>query len=304
MPCLLIPREINSVCTAISNLFGPREIYFLAGLIFHYMSFSLAQPSPALSPYVKHFWALDDCISLQQPHIQRIVPNGLMELIFYFGDRPRLLSGGASLPDSCMLSGQQRGFYDIAVSGRLSLFAVSLLPFGAKQLFNIPSNEFLDKNIPARLFLKNDADRLEDSLFEAANFQSRVNVIESFLKKQLEKYGKQHDSDRILASIQLLNQRHGIVGLDELSNLACLCRKQFERRFLSDVGASPKQFLRTVRFQNALREKQNCRTQSLTQLAYNCGYFDQSHMIRDFKQLAGLTPAQYFAQCEPFSDYF
>ncbi|MBW6537542.1 MAG: AraC family transcriptional regulator [Mariniphaga sp.] len=43
---------------------------------------------------------------------------------------------------------------------------------------------------------------------------------------------------------------------------------------------------------------------SRTQLAFNCGYYDQSHMIHDFKSLSGFTPGEYFACCEPYSDYF
>ena len=43
---------------------------------------------------------------------------------------------------------------------------------------------------------------------------------------------------------------------------------------------------------------------SLTTLAYDCGYYDQSHMINEFKMMSGMTPKQYFAMCEPTSDYF
>lgn len=69
-------------------------------------------------------------------------------------------------------------------------------------------------------------------------------------------------------------------------------------------ASSPKQFLRTIRFQNTLHEKQKNKEISLTELAYNCGYFDQSHMIYDYKLLSGKTPSQYFSECEPYSDYF
>jgi AraC-like DNA-binding protein len=70
------------------------------------------------------------------------------------------------------------------------------------------------------------------------------------------------------------------------------------------VGSSPKQFLRTVRFQHSLYQKQQQQDIPLTELAYRCGYFDQSHMIADYKTFSGKTPTQYFAECEPYSDYF
>ena len=43
---------------------------------------------------------------------------------------------------------------------------------------------------------------------------------------------------------------------------------------------------------------------SLTELAYDCGYYDQSHMINDFKLLTGMSPRQYFSDCDAYSDYF
>jgi AraC-like DNA-binding protein len=67
---------------------------------------------------------------------------------------------------------------------------------------------------------------------------------------------------------------------------------------------SPRQFLKTVRFQHALHTRFKQQSLSLTQLAFDCGYYDQSHMINDFKKLSGYTPGEYFACCEPYSDYF
>jgi transcriptional regulator GlxA family with amidase domain len=106
------------------------------------------------------------------------------------------------------------------------------------------------------------------------------------------------------ASIKLINQRGGRVQVEELADAACLSRKQFERRFSSWVGDSPAKFLRTVRFQRALKERSLDREGSLTRLAHTCGYYDQAHMIRDFTRLSGLTPGQYFSGQEIYSDYF
>jgi len=62
--------------------------------------------------------------------------------------------------------------------------------------------------------------------------------------------------------------------------------------------------MKVVRFQSALHHKSQHPDLSLTNLALDCGYFDQSHMIRDFKQLSGMRPSQYFSDCQPVSDYF
>lgn len=105
-------------------------------------------------------------------------------------------------------------------------------------------------------------------------------------------------------SIALINESIGMVDVDALAASACLSRKQYERNFQEMVGASPKQFMRIVRFQYAIHYKSRYPQASLTGVACECGFFDQSHMISEFRDFSGLTPKQYFAECEPFSDYF
>jgi AraC-like DNA-binding protein len=86
--------------------------------------------------------------------------------------------------------------------------------------------------------------------------------------------------------------------------MACISRKQFERVFAAKIGATPKQYLKVVRLQQALQLKSIDRNRNLTQLAYDCGYYDQSHFINEFKQQTGYTPKQYFDNNESYSDFF
>jgi AraC-like DNA-binding protein len=268
------------------------------------VSYYLAKPSLLLSQYVKQYWAIEDCLSYGNDHIQRVVPNGLMELMFYFGDKPKALDEKKPLSENSMLSGQQKTYYDIVVSGKLSLFSISFQPYGAKLFFDIPLNEFFDQNIPIKCFLKDKAAELEYQLYESETFEKKIYTIEKFLLNQLRNNTKEYEIKRIINSISLINQSSGLINIDKLCSSACLSRKQYERTFAEYIGSSPKQFLRTVRFQNTLREKQNNKSINLTELAYNCGYYDQSHMINDYKLLSGKTPTQYFSECEPYSDYF
>ncbi len=146
------------------------------------MSYYLAKPSLLLSQYVKQYWAIEDCLSYGNDHIQRVVPNGLMELMFYFGDKPKALDEKKPLSENSMLSGQQKTYYDIVVSGKLSLFSISFQPYGAKLFFDIPLNEFFDQNIPIKCFLKDNAAELEYQLYESETFEKKIvtNQIKEF----------------------------------------------------------------------------------------------------------------------------
>jgi AraC-like DNA-binding protein len=254
--------------------------------------------------FVKQYWSIDNCLPEGKEHIQRIIPNGLMDLTFYFGNRPKVLDKNKQLQENSILNGQQKSFYDIVVSGKLSMFSISFQPYGVKMFFDAPSNEFFDQNVPLKYLVKDSITELEQSLNEADTFEDKICVAERFLLNQLRINFKEYELNRIAQSIGLINHAKGMIAIETLYAASFLSRKQFERTFLIYIGTSPKQFLRTVRFQNTLHEKQKNKKISLTELAYNCGYYDQSHMIYDYKLLAGKTPSQYFAECEPDSDYF
>ena len=94
------------------------------------------------------------------------------------------------------------------------------------------------------------------------------------------------------------------MDLSLLADTACLSTKQFSRIFVEYVGTSPKDFIRIIRVQRALFTMQRNPQMSFAQVAYSCGFSDQSHMIKEFKLFSGYTPQEYLAVCDPFSDYF
>lgn len=268
------------------------------------MSYHISKPSLFLSQYIKQYWAIENCLPNGSEHIQRLVPNGLMELMFYLGDKPKSLDANKHILENTILSGQQKNYYDIIVAGKLSLFSISFQPCGAKFFFDIPSNVFFNQNVPLKYIIKDKVVELEYQLYESETFEDKIYVVEKFLLNQLRNGTKEYEINRIADSVSLINQSNGLIDIDTLSSSACLSRKQYERTFAEHIGSSPKQFLRTVRFQNTLRERQRNKSINLTELAYTCGYFDQSHMINEYKLLSGKTPKQYFSECEPYSDYF
>lgn len=268
------------------------------------MSYFISKPTYPLSLFVKQYWAIDDCLPTGKEHIQRIIPNGLMELTFYFGKRPKALDENKQLQGNTILNGLPRSYYDLSITEKLSMFSISFQPHGAKMFFGIPSNEFFDQNVPLEFIIKNSVDEFESDLNQSNSFRDKVCIAEKFLMTQLFNHYKEYEAKRMAHSIALINQAKGQITIEKLFSASFLSRKQYERTFSSYIGTSPKQFLRIVRFQNTLYQKQKDRNISLTKLAYHCGYYDQSHMINDYKLLSGITPTQYFSECEPYSDYF
>jgi AraC-like DNA-binding protein len=239
-----------------------------------------------------------------QQHVQRIVPTGLIELSFYLSDKPETAGKTGSFPDHSIITGQVNHYFDLHISVRLALFSVYFYPHGLADFIDIPVEELHNQTIPLQYLLGGEGKELEDKLASARSFQKRVTVVETFLHQRLAQKNQNPTEPRITESIRRINESGGRIHIDRLASLACLSRKQFERVFLQRVGISPKQFLKIVRFQNALRLKATRHDCTLTELAYDCGYYDQSHMIREFTRLSGQTPGSYFQEEQPHSDYF
>ena len=263
-----------------------------------------AKPSAFLSSYVKSYWMIENIMAEGQEHTQRIVPTGLIEWSFYLGDKPTSLDQSKSFSGHSILTGQLKNHFDIRISGRLSLFSVYFYPHGLAPFLNIPVKELQNQSVPMSYLHGKDVSQVEEQLASTHSFHQRITILENFLHKRLKKQKQNPDDRRVAYSIRLINQTRGQIGIDHLASSVCLSRKQFERIFLRHAGTSPKQFLRIVRFQHALLRKKDSQLSSLTELAYDCGYYDQSHMISEFFNFSGKSPRAYFHEDEPFSDYF
>jgi len=80
--------------------------------------------------------------------VQRIIPTGLSELMLYFTPRPKILTDNKDLSDNVALYGHQSGFYDMELTGELSVFSIVFQPQGLMQFFKFPLYEILNQNVP------------------------------------------------------------------------------------------------------------------------------------------------------------
>jgi len=126
-------------------------------------------------------------------------------------------------------------------------------------------------------------------------------LIEQFLLKRLIHLAE-YNLKRIETTIRLINL--GQTDIITLADAACLNRKQCNRVFSDYIGSNPKEFSRIVRFQRVLHILETQPQISFAALTCECGYFDQSHLIKEFKALSGYTPTKYIAACLPISYYF
>lgn len=171
-------------------------------------------------------------------------------------------------------------------------------PLGAKIFFDMPMSDFKDQNIDIRVLNDPNILELEDRLINCFDDQGCINWIERFLSELLSRFDYEKYC-RLLPAINLIASK--TTDLSELANATCLGYKQFKRLFTENIGLNPKEYIQIYRFSKALNIIQISPHTTLNDLAYCCGYYDKSHLIKDFKALSGYTPAEFIGQCDPYS---
>ena len=266
------------------------------------MSFEIAKPSTFLKPYIKQYWATESVLDTGKQHTQRIIATGLPELSFYFGNIPK--SDKRNIEGSTLLNGQQNDYYDLIIAGQLSMFSVTFQPNGLSHFLKIPMNELHNQTVFLETIDKAFSQQLGEKLAASDSFKNRILIVENYFLQRLGIQQISVDHQRMSHSIELITSAKGIISIDFLASKACLSRKQFERIFLKHIGISPKQFLKIIRFQNAIYLKQSLVDINMTELAYEAGFYDQPHFINEIKELTGQTPKIFFETAASTSDFF
>jgi AraC-like DNA-binding protein len=128
--------------------------------------------------------------------------------------------------------------------------------------------------------------------------RERIAVLEQWLADRAPRI----PARAVDAAVDTITASGGALDLAGVAFQSGLSVRQLERRFLSDVGLPPKSFARIVRLQRALRRIR--RGDTLSDAASACGYYDQSHMTRDFKSLADSLPSAWRAQAGVLAPLF
>lgn len=166
---------------------------------------------------------------------------------------------------------------------------VGFEPGGLFRLFGIPVKEFgqdADFNETA-VWADPEITFVVEQLREAPSFQQMIEIVQKWLLSKLSNLKKELPLDRVLPYIL----KNG--NLDSISTLAsecCISIRQLERLFQQRIGLPPQYYARLVRFTKAWMMKEKKPAVNWTQLAHQCGYFDQMHLVHDFKEFAGGTP--------------
>jgi AraC-like DNA-binding protein len=162
-------------------------------------------------------------------------------------------------------------------------------------MFSLPMHELTSEALEARAVLGTAVDELAERLSENKSFEERARTADLFFTSRCSSLP---DGDGLTrAALSILN-RKGRVEIPMLAQKAQLSPRQFERRFSREIGLPPKLFARIARFEAALESKALSASESWTEITNRLGYYDQTHLIKDFKEFSGEVPTRLLAQLE------
>lgn len=262
-------------------------------------SFKIIYPSKELQPFIRYYWILK--VTADGIVTQRTLPIGCVSLVFHRKERLFSSNIGDYQPRS-FISGQATGFSDVSSIGETEMIVVVFQPHTSKLFFNHPISLFRNLNISIIDIEDKALTDLSNRIEDSTDNEACIRLIEHFLLNKL-KVNTSYYLPRLSEVIKRINT-NSLIRTKELANITCLSEKQFCRIFSDNIGLSPKEFLRIIRIQRALSILQNSPKVSFAQLAYDCGYTDQSHMIKEFIKYSGSTPKVFLSLYEPISDYF
>jgi AraC-like DNA-binding protein len=229
------------------------------------------------------------------PTRQREPPATGVVLVFGLGPELRLVDPAYPTRPALRLGSFVAGPDDacavIEHDGEMRGVQVDLTPLAARMIFGVPMHELARQVVSLEDVFGREARMLEERLVDAPTWGHRFELIEAALGSRIAD-AEPPPPDVDWAWRRLTSERGRIRIADLASELGC-SRKHLAVRFRDHIGLPPKLYARVLRFSHAADLLASSPRVSLAQLAAVCGYYDQAHMDRDFREFAGTTPSAY-----------
>jgi AraC-like DNA-binding protein len=263
------------------------------------MLFRSYVPRAPLCEFVSDFWLYENYEGEHQREL--ILPSGTFEIVFNLQeDELRIYSPAG--PRHCrrfagaVVSGPYSGSFMSDAAEERAILGVHFRPGGAAAILGIPASKFRDLHVDLSAVWGPAASTLRERLCALKEPADRFSLLEQVFMQRLAANPNGHGAVRV--ALDVLMRTHGQAKTRDIARAVDLSQRRFIELFASEVGLTPKLFGRIRRFQHAADTAQGKNRTEWAQLAIECGYFDQSHLIRDFVAFAGVSPDDYRRRLE------
>jgi AraC-like DNA-binding protein len=255
------------------------------------MKYLEISPSVLTSNFIKCYWVVED--EAPADFTQTIVPDGRPELIINLARPFQSREGDAwhSQPEFFFV-GQITGPMLVRPVGPIRTIGVRFLPQGASRLWRRPVEELTDSVVAVDDVSRTLGRQLE-RLRELPSLSDQIAMLDQIMSALA--LTALPEDRAVSFAVSEIERESGLIRIGALADHLSLSARQFERRFKHQVGIAPKLFGRLQRFQRVLQASENPAV-NWVDTAVHHGYYDQAHLIRDFRQFAGRTPSALLAE--------
>ena len=255
-------------------------------------------PAPGLRPYVRRLSGWWERTAFTR---RREVPGAVAVLIVNIGNRLLVNENGAGSP-MASYHGFFAGLHSSHVitesnGGIGGGVQVDFTPMGAYLFTGIPAHELANRTLHAEDALGREGAELVDRLEATSGWDERFDLVEALVLRRMAR--APHASEGIAWAYAQMEAAEGLVSIADLRGALDWTPRQLIDGFRREVGLAPKQMARILRFEHAVRLLEPDPAPCLAALAAECGYYDQAHFAREFREFAGCTPAQHRARLIP-----
>lgn len=258
------------------------------------LGFQLIPPSPPLRPYVRSYWVFERESPLLTPQAEFMHPRGGFGLAFNFGDALSL--DAQPITEAVFLDGATTISRQMGFTGRVALLGVSFRVGGAYPFFGMPLAELTNETAALDALHHADLLQLSERMAEADSMTRRIAILETWLIKRLAR-GMECDP-LIPASLDALRTSGGSLAIRTLAESFAISQRHLERLYQRQVGMSPKKYAQLLRVETARLALKDMHLPTTTDLAVELGFYDQSHFIREFQAVIGMTPYRYLRRSQ------
>jgi AraC-like DNA-binding protein len=268
------------------------------------MLFLTHNPCALLHEYVDWYWLYEGYHPAQR--LERLLPDGTFELCINLRDEVRHTYDRESHKPltayrGAWLSGTHSRHIVIDATPDSSMMGVHFKPGGAACVLGMPAGEMTDRVVGLDSVSGRAGLELREALLDSPTPTGKSAVLESFLLR-LAKRGRSR-SPAIRHALRQFSTESGMLSIASVANELGWSHKHLVQRFRDEVGLTPKRFCRIQRFRAVLQAIEQQRQVAWADLACACGYFDQAHFIREFRDFSGLSPSLYLTQRGEYLGY-
>jgi AraC-like DNA-binding protein len=261
------------------------------------------KPTGALSALVECLWYWEGAPG---PHLQeRLLPQAQSAMILNLRDEPIAIyedGRGAGFYGTAVFSGARSNCFTIDCNQQERVVGVQFAAGGAFPFFRMPMSELEDASFDMSDLWGADAGWVRERVLSAQTPRPMLEELAACLEERLRVSGSRHKgsvSENLHPAVVYMAGELDICDapgrVHRVTEKIGMSQRRVAQLFHEQVGVSPKTFHRVRRFQHTLARLRGVQRADWADLAVACGYYDQAHLSRDFRQIAGMTPSAYLA---------